>query len=247
MSELNWQNLRMDMLRNGVAPKYVRRTILELSSHFAELKSQALREGLSELEASRRAQGEIGDDATILKEVLSKPELRSWQSRFPRLFFLIAPSLTLITSFALVVASLLYFAYSASWLGDMESGADIAAWRKGVINGWFMLNCYLVAPLLALATVAMAKERLIEPLWPAFGILLLALLGCGWAYSIAWPTAETAGSFSLNWGYSFFPRAVRGDHDIQNYLKILATLSAAGLFWRLYDPMSKHPIHPTRG
>ncbi len=49
MSELNWQELRVGMLKNGIAPKYARRTILELKSHFAELKGLAIDEGLSEI------------------------------------------------------------------------------------------------------------------------------------------------------------------------------------------------------
>ncbi|MBT8147903.1 MAG: hypothetical protein KJN90_13685, partial [Gammaproteobacteria bacterium] len=67
-------------------------------------------------------------------------------------------------------------------------------------------------------------------------IVVLAVLGSGWAYTLSWPTEFTRGSLSINWGYSFLPRAIRGDHDLQNYLQILAALSLAALTWRFYRP-----------
>lgn len=244
MSEINWQKLKFDMIENGIAPKYVRRTILELSSHYAELKNRALNEGLSELAAGERARKELGDEETLMEEIMSKPELRSLLARYPRLSFLFVPSLALISSFLLVLISLFYMVYSASWLGGLEAGVELPAWRKGVVNLWLTVNCYLVTPLLALATVAAAKERLIKPHWPAIGILLLTVIGCGWAYSLDWPTLSSTGNLDLNWGYSFLPRAIRGDHDIQNYVRIVLTFASAAIFWHMYDPLSQKQAEP---
>ncbi|MEX0964116.1 MAG: hypothetical protein WDZ52_08790 [Pseudohongiellaceae bacterium] len=108
-----------------------------------------------------------------------------------------------------------------------------------------MSLCYLVTPLLALATVALAKRRVVDPFWPAIGIVLLTVIGSGWAYGITWPTAEGTGSFKLNWGFSFLPRVVRGEHDWQNFLQIFFTLAAAAVFWRFYDPLRTELSDPS--
>ncbi|MBL4582800.1 MAG: hypothetical protein JKY29_13390, partial [Gammaproteobacteria bacterium] len=122
MSELNWQELRIGMLKNRVAPKYARRTILELKSHFAELKNRAIDEGLSEGAAQQRARDEIGNEGTILKEVLSKPELRSIPSRFPRVFFALIPTLSLLCTFGLALFS--FLAVYESW-NAIEAGGEL--------------------------------------------------------------------------------------------------------------------------
>jgi len=240
MSELNWQELRVSMLKNSVAPKYARRTILELKSHFAELKSRAIEEGLSEIAAQQRARSEIGDEATILKEVLSKPELRSIPSRFPRSFFAIVPTLSLLLTFGFTV--LLFLLAYESW-SAIDAGRELAAWQKLPVQAWFLASCYLLVPCYALVTIAIAKARFISPFWPAVGIVIMVFLGSSWAYTLDWPTAEQTGEFSMNWGYSFFPRALRGDHDLQNYLQIVITFAAAVIFWRLYDPYQRDPIN----
>lgn len=238
MSELNWRELRACMLKNGIAPKYARRTVLELKSHFVELQSRAIDEGLSEAAAKQRARSEIGDEATILKEVLSKPELRSIPSRFPRLFFSVIPTLSLLFTFSL--ALFLFLAAYESW-NAIEAGSELAAWQKLLVQACFLAACYLLVPCYALVTIAIAKARFVNPFWPAMGIVLMVFLGSSWAYTLDWPTANSAGAFSMNWGYSFFPRALRGDHDLQNYLQILITLAASVAFWRMYDPLRAEP------
>lgn len=236
MSELNWQELRIKMLKGGVAPKYARRTILELKSHFGELKGRAMDEGLSEAEARKRAKTAIGDEATILNEILRKPELRSIPSAFPRLFFLLSPTLSLLATFGITL--LLFVVCYASW-NAIDAGRELATWQKLPVQALFLASCYLLAPCYALGTIAIAKARFVNPFWPAIGIVLMVFLGSSWAYTLDWPTAEQAGAFSINWGYSFLQRALRGDHDLQNYLQIIVSLGAAVAFWRLYDPLSQ--------
>lgn len=237
MSAIDWQKLRRDLLLGGVAPKHVRRTIDELGAHYEDLKTQAISEGLQEEEGAARAQRELGDAATILDEVLSKPELRSWAATYPRAFFLLVPVLSVLASFAIVIASVLFLASSAGWLEGLEDGSELTLWRKAAVESWFFLNCYVVTPALALGVVAIARQRMVAPQWPAIGIVLLTVLGSGWAYNIGWPEDGGAGNFTLNWGFSFLPRVVRGFHDWQNFLQIGFTLLAVAAFWRYHDPL----------
>lgn len=237
MSAIDWQELRRDLLRGGVAPKHVRRTIDELGAHYRDLKRQGIGEGLQEEEAAARAQRELGDVDILRDEVLSKPELRSLPATYPRAFFLVAPMLAVLASFAIVIVSVLLLASSAGWIGGLEDGGELASWQKAAVEIWFFLNCYLVTPALALCVVVVARQRLIAPQWPAIGIVLLTVIGSGWAYNIGWPGDGGAGNFTLNWGFSFLPRAVRGFHDWQNFMQISITLLAAAALWRYYDSL----------
>jgi len=227
------------MLKNGIAPKYARRTVLELKSHFRDSIERAIGDGLSESAAGKRAREDIGDESTILKEVLSKPELRSLPSRFTRTFFLLTPTLSLLFTFGITL--LLFLLAYESW-NAIDAGRELAAWQKLPVQIWFLASCYLLVPCYAFVTIVIAKQRLVSPFWPAVGIVLMVFLGSSWAYTLDWPTAERMGEFSINWGYSFFPRALRGDHDLQNYVQILTTLSASIVFWKTYDPLLRDPI-----
>jgi len=236
MSVINWRNIRYQLLKGGIAPGKIDRTIRELQEHYLDLKNKALEDGVSEREAEQRASAALGDEQTLVVEYLNKPELQSFTSRFPKVFFLFGPTIAALASLG-IFASLLYFlASTRSWFSNMSAGADIAVWEKILIEGLLVSNCYLVVPLLVIATVVFAKQRMATLLWPALGILALAVLGSGWAYTLSWPTDALRGSLSINWGYSFLPRGIRGDHDLQNYVQIFLTLFLATIVWRYYDP-----------
>jgi len=160
MSELNWQELRVSMLKNGVAPKYARRTILELKSHFRASIGQAIADGMSEDAARKRAREDIGDESTILKEILSKPELRSLPSRFTRSFFLLTPTLSLLLTFGI---TLLLFLWGYESWNAIDAGRELAAWQKLPIQVWFLASCYLLVPCYAIITIVIAKQRLVNP------------------------------------------------------------------------------------
>ncbi len=246
MSELNWARMKVELLRGGVSPKYATRTLDELKAHYSDLKGQAINDGLSESEANERASTSIGDEQLLLREVLNKPELQSLTWRFPKTVFILGPTLVVIASFAILALVLIVFASTRPWFGSMSAGVEIALWEKILLEGLTAFNCYLVTPLLAIVSVILAKRRLINPQWPAVGILVLAILGSGWAYSLAWPSEMIPGLLQINWGYSFLPRAIRGDHDIQNYLQILFTLLTSISFWQIYKPRAnKESDSPT--
>lgn len=75
--------LRLELLRGGVSPLYVDRTILELSEHYEDLQSDALESGLSRDAAAQAAHARLGSVETIAAAVLARPELLSWSHRWP--------------------------------------------------------------------------------------------------------------------------------------------------------------------
>jgi len=82
--ETQFEALRLELLRGGVAPVYVERTIEELGEHYADLEGAALAAGQSEEEAARMARDALGDEGAIAAAILSRPELLGFSSRYPR-------------------------------------------------------------------------------------------------------------------------------------------------------------------
>lgn len=84
MRDERFESLRLELLRSGVTPVYVERTILELEEHYTDLETAALASGLDADEAALVARTTLGDDRTIAAAILTHPELLSFSTRHPR-------------------------------------------------------------------------------------------------------------------------------------------------------------------
>jgi hypothetical protein len=84
MRDAQFESLRLELLRSGVTPAYVERTILELGEHYADLESAALEAGLGADEAARVAVAALGNERAIAAAVLARPELLTFSTRHPR-------------------------------------------------------------------------------------------------------------------------------------------------------------------
>ena len=84
MPDERFESLRLELLRGGVAPLYVERTILELGEHYADLDSAALASGYGAEEAARAARAALGSERAIAAAVLARPELLTFSTRWPR-------------------------------------------------------------------------------------------------------------------------------------------------------------------
>ena len=78
------ESLRLELLKCGVTPFYVDRTIAELGEHYADLQSAALDAGLSAEEAARSASSALGNEGAIVAAILARPELLTFSTRWPR-------------------------------------------------------------------------------------------------------------------------------------------------------------------
>ena len=85
MPSREFDALRLELLRGGVSPIYVERTIIELGEHYEDLERDALGAGMSREEAAQAARTMLGSEQTILQAVLARPELLSWSRRWPTL------------------------------------------------------------------------------------------------------------------------------------------------------------------
>jgi hypothetical protein len=84
MRDGQFESLRLELLRSGVTPVYVERTILELGEHYSDLESAALASGFSADEAARVAQDTLGNERAIAAAILAHPELLTFSTRYPR-------------------------------------------------------------------------------------------------------------------------------------------------------------------
>jgi hypothetical protein len=85
MPDPDFGSLRDHLLRSGVAPRHVLRTISELTDHYEDLEREAIERGLPPPEARQLANERIGATRTIAQHVLHRPELKSWVYRYPQL------------------------------------------------------------------------------------------------------------------------------------------------------------------
>jgi hypothetical protein len=88
--------LRLELLRGGVAPHYVARTILELDEHRQDLERDSLAAGLTAEAAASAALTRLGDAQAIAAAVLAQPELRVWSYRWPRAAWCLRSAATVI-------------------------------------------------------------------------------------------------------------------------------------------------------
>jgi hypothetical protein len=97
MPDAPFESLRLELLRSGVAPLYVERTIVELGEHYDDLESAGLAAGLGAEEAARTARATLGNERLIAAAVLARTELLTFRTRWPRLALYLQSAATIST------------------------------------------------------------------------------------------------------------------------------------------------------
>ena len=131
--------LERALLAANVSPRFVCRTIQELSDHFEDIETDALRSGYRADEARALARRVIGTDARILAAVAARPELRHWTCRWPRS----AAALSTIFYYAVLPAA--PFVYCA------HRGGAIARWTASVSLAALVTGAMLFSMQLAIS------------------------------------------------------------------------------------------------
>lgn len=128
MPRPDFTEVRHDMLRWGMSPRRVRRTISELDSHFDDLVDNAVAEGTDARAAEELALDALGDLQNVAAAIRSRPELRSWAYRFPHVAMVVYP----LTCVALlpavpIVAGVTHASHLARWGFCVILGALVTA------------------------------------------------------------------------------------------------------------------------
>jgi hypothetical protein len=128
MHDDDFRSLKVELLRAGIAPGHVRRTVVELKEHVADIIESEMAAGSDLATARRRASREIGDPVDIVRGMRAYPELLCWERRFPRLAVVIYP----LTCLALLPAvpvfiGVAYAPQVARWSMSLLFGALVTA------------------------------------------------------------------------------------------------------------------------
>jgi hypothetical protein len=84
------------MMRLGLDPAYVQRSMQELSEHWEDVKLEGEREGRSALEAEEIAASRMGDPVKLAKMFKERKQQASWVGRHPVIVFGILPLLAIL-------------------------------------------------------------------------------------------------------------------------------------------------------
>ena len=130
--------LRLELLRGGVSPLYVERTILELGEHYEDLENDARCAGMSEEDAALTALKMLGSEQTIAAAVMARPELMSWSHRWPTVALCVRSAATIGALPALPVLYCVRSEELVRWSGAVASAVVLV----GLLLAW--LNWMIV-------------------------------------------------------------------------------------------------------
>lgn len=183
------------LLHAGVAPRPLKRLILELQMHLSDLVAELREAGLSEADSHAQAAARLGSDEALEAAILERPELRSWARRRPWLVFAVLPLVGVPLQLVLVM-SLTMGAYRLSLhvLGATFTHPGAVLWIGAVLVTYALW----LAPI-ATAGIAclLAARRRTPVLWPIAGSLLTACLGSITDARFEWSQAAPHGLFSV--------------------------------------------------
>jgi len=83
MPEPGFDSLQRSLLDSGIAPRCVRRIVVEVGEHYDDLWQEGLGRGLTADEATAEARARLGSEASIVSAARSRTELLCWAHRWP--------------------------------------------------------------------------------------------------------------------------------------------------------------------
>jgi len=91
MREPDFNALATRLLRSGIGPGHVHRTVGELRDHYDDLVDAAVDDGANSKQARRRATAELGTMDDFVAQMESRRELKTWSLRYPYLAVVVYP------------------------------------------------------------------------------------------------------------------------------------------------------------
>ena len=200
MPDHPFENLREALLRMGVAPRHVRRAVLELDGHFRQLVQAGLRRGDGEEVARVAARQLLGTDEALISRYAGMPELRAWCSRRPVVWFTLVP---LISFIALFAGTLAILGLSAELMTGYLHHVRVSALVSSRIDWAAQLFFLWVLPLSIAAVFAiLAYRQRVVLHWPVAGIAIVCCLVSLLNVSLVLKGGEPPGSMGAGIGIS---------------------------------------------
>lgn len=177
---LDFDDLREQLLRTGIAPRHVRRYLTELRYHYDDLIAEERAHGVTGLAANEAASARLGSNDELAAALLAKPELRSLAARYPWLIFTLPPPLSLFILVLLWTAALVIIG-GANGLMRVSYNIPWPGWYQLIVSFMSGTNNLLWPPAIASLFAYFAWRQRLSLKWPliATAILLLNFVHLG--------------------------------------------------------------------
>lgn len=237
MPQPRFDRLSERLLEAGIAPRHVRRYRNELSDHYDDLVRAERAGGAARELAETRALSRLGSEDDLAETMLSRPELRSFTSRYPWAVFGFGP----IALLALGIAAALFLEvgllYFLSWLINDVMGYAPATAAAKIANAKIGTEIFTVyntiavygAPLLfAWLFYRIGSQQRMAGHWIVLGVVLVSILG-GFQNLIFYDTScKGCGHLAINSALiPPFP------HLAEGLVRAAMNLAIAGSVWWL--------------
>jgi len=186
MRDPDFDSLKERLLRGGVGPKHVRRTIAELRDHHTDLFAEAFARGCSLEDAGREASIRLGDEDALATAIIARPELRSWAHRWPWVAYCLTPTAALLAAFA---GLLLLVGLSGVTHLDHDTFAKRWGLLASGIGSFYRFGLPLVS---GVVICVLAAQRRAYLRWPVIGVAMVSIVGGAFKFDVCWPRGGNA-------------------------------------------------------
>jgi hypothetical protein len=212
------ENIRDELLRAGVPPRYARRYVTELREHLDDLTERECKAGLDAAAASQRARALLGTD-TELTQAMIETAPRTLAARAPWAIFALLPFMTLLVLICAIVASMfrLLEPVQPAWPGGIPNT------YVGTIAAASFVTGYVLGPAIAAVCILVSLRQRLSSLWVWVGVGLVAVTSSlfGFHVNVRPPFGGDAGGATFSVVRVVF---------IEGHFSVAATLSVAA--WR---------------
>ena len=225
---MRFETLKEQLLAGGITPWRVRRYLVELEDHLADLTAQETTAGYAPDEAAARARTLLGSEAELAAAWLAQPSLKSLSARAPWLVFGLLPPFAALLAF---LVPTLFLVLVAKTHGMIMRGTIAAPdWFQEMAIFVTLASDLLLAPLLAILLLVTAHRQRLNPKWPLIGICVIALFAVH-----VWVAFPVPGKHGGSIGIGVLPLAgPRGWPMLQSQWLLLLTqfiLTFSPLVW----------------
>ena len=231
-----FHELRERLLRAGVAPRHVRRYLTELADHLADLRAEEERAGRSRADAESAALNRLGGADELARAMMNQRQFQSWCVQAPWAMFGLAPVLFLAIAWFVAL-----FILWSGWQIFLPGAETPFVRINGLAILYFGLGkmIYFGAPILVgwgIALIA-ARQRL-NAVWPAVGLILIALMG-GAGQVHTHPPVAPGELAHVGMGFTLGSFAHGVPDGLLHALILLSITALPYLIWRLQEAYSR--------
>jgi hypothetical protein len=218
-----FESVRDQLLRAGIAPRHVRRYIIELREHLADLSARERSAGLDARAAGERARAVLGAEVQLVQAMIDRTS-RSLAARAPWAVFALVPVVMFVAAVVIIDNLMMHL------LGPVH-----AAWPGGVPNSYTgpisaasVVADYLLGPVIAAGCIALALRQRLTSRWVWIGLGLVALFSGMFGFYMK--VLPPRGGFPGGAVFSALPHVIADGHLNAGATLALVALRAGVLF-----------------